>query len=105
LTSWPELCNPKTGFLDYSKGFTNTGIRSVDPKAKTLFSFGNGGRGKYHEERYAVEENLPVLIWSQEQNWDDSKQEFHCTRQERRNGKILTLLDAWNGCPAHDSSH
>lgn len=93
------LFNPKTGLFDYSKEFSAIDIHHVNADTKTLSSISNSSAVDYQEERYAVENNLPVLIWSKEQSSDNSK--THCEIEERRDGKMVTVVAVDTACPAN----
>jgi len=42
-----------------------------------------------------VKNNRPVLIWSEQQDWDFTKNQSHCVQQERRADKMVIILDVW----------
>jgi len=92
------LYDAKTGRFDYSKEFSAIEIHEVDAATKTLSSISNSSAADWEQERYAVRNNHPVLIWSEEQDSDNAK--THCEIQERRNGKMVTVLDVDTECPA-----
>lgn len=95
------LYNPATGGFDFSKEFTEvTASRHrIDSEARTILTFEREGMaGLAHTaSRYKVENNLPVLIWSEWQDWDREKKQFHCVVEERRGSKMVTTLDKWGG--------
>jgi hypothetical protein len=89
------LYNPRSGRFDYNPELTALDIRSLDPQTKTILCFETGGMaGMVHSaERYKVENNGPVLIWSERQDWDSSRNQFHCVQQERHGDKLATILN------------
>jgi hypothetical protein len=91
------LYNSESKRFDYSKEFSALSRAWLDPSTKTLLTFSNGGMvGMVHvAEKYAVENNRPVLIWSENQDWDDKKDQFHCVVQERRGNRMVTVRDEW----------
>jgi hypothetical protein len=91
------LYEPKTGRFSYSKEFSDIDIHDVDADTKTLSSISNSSAADWRSKTYEVKNNLPVLIWSEEQGSNDA--EIHCNIQERRNGKMVTVLDVDTGCP------
>lgn len=95
------LFNPKTGLFEYSKEFSDLDIRDVDPSTKTVSSIGNSSAADWHTERYAVKNNHPVLLWSEAQSFNDASGKDHCKIDERRNGKMVTVLDVDTECPAN----
>jgi hypothetical protein len=92
------LFNPKTGRFDYNKEFSDIEIHDVDPDTKTLSTISNSSADEWRAERYAVENNHPVLIRSWDQTSDNGK--IHCEIDERRNGKMVKVSDAHKECPA-----
>ncbi len=104
------IYNSNLGLFEYSKEFSGlTGYR-LDPATKTIATFERGGMvGLVHTAGlYTVENNRPVLILSDHQDWDFDKKQFHCIVQERRGTTLVTTHDAWtaseNGDPACDTS-
>jgi hypothetical protein len=94
------LYNPKTGLFDYSSAFSKISVTSIDAGPKRLLSYGNGGGGNYHLDKYAVFDDHPVLVWSEEQDLNNSG-DMHCTQKERRHGKMVVVLDTSGSCPRH----
>jgi hypothetical protein len=98
------LYNPRTGKFDYSNGFSQLSSYWLDSASKTIRTFDKGGMvGRvYTANQYKVESNQPILIWSEQQDWDLDKKQFHCVLQERRNGAMETTRDVWgdSGEPA-----
>ncbi len=78
------LYNPGDGRFDYSKEFSALSRHWLDRSTKTIVTFGTGGMaGAVHiGERYQVDDNLPVLIYSEHQDWDADTKQFHCVVQE-----------------------
>jgi len=91
------LYNTATGRFDYSKEFSDLARSSLDPATKMISTYDNYGMtGLDHiAQKYKVENNRPVLIWSQRQNWDDNRKQFHCIVQQRRGADMVTVRDAW----------
>jgi hypothetical protein len=91
------LFNPATKNFHYSKEFSELSRGWVDPATKTIFTFDRGGMvGMVHVAlKYAVENNKPVVIWSENQDWDGDKKQFHCIVQERREKEMVTIRDEW----------
>ncbi|MGD0955705.1 MAG: hypothetical protein ABR953_02605 [Candidatus Acidiferrales bacterium] len=59
--------------------------------------------GQVHiAQQYKVENNRPVLIWSELQDWDGTKNQFHRLVQQRRKGKMVTVFDKWVENPPCD---
>jgi hypothetical protein len=91
------LFNPATGRFDYSKEFSQLSRYWLDPESETIRTFDRAGMAGmvYTANQYKVESNRPVLMWSENQDWDPGKEHFHCVRQERRNGVMVTTRDVW----------
>jgi hypothetical protein len=91
------LYDPATGRFDYNKQFSELPRYWLDPDTKTILTFQNGGQaGMVHQARkYNVENNRLVLIWSEDQDLDQEKNQFHCTVKERQGGNLLTVRDEW----------
>ena len=49
----------------------------------------------YIANQYKVSGNLPVLIWSEHQDWDANREQFHCVLQQRLNSVMVTTRNAW----------
>ena len=92
------LYDPSTGRFEYSEGFSKLSRAWLVPATKTLFTFDRGGMaGLVHTaERYAVENNHPVLIWSETQDWNASTRQLHCIVRERRGAEMAVTRDAWS---------
>jgi len=98
------LYNPATRQFNYSNEFSKLAGFSLYPKTKTISTFGRGGMaGKvYVVEQYAIRENRPVLIWSQNQDWDDSQKKLHCIVRERVGTKMVVVRDEWSDINGKD---
>jgi hypothetical protein len=92
------LYNPKTGVFDYSPAFTHIDVTSINAGSKRLLSYGNRGAGSHRLDKYAVWNNRPVLVWSEDQDVSSSA-EPHCIQKERRQGKMVTVVDISGSCP------
>jgi hypothetical protein len=92
------LYNPATGRFDYSKEFSALPRYWLEPATKTILTFDNGGMtGLVHDaNRYRVENNIPVLIWHEHQDWDSDKKQLHCVVEERKGAAMLTSKDQWS---------
>jgi hypothetical protein len=104
LTSWGAtgnqggcvwLFNRSIGRFEYSKAFSELQRHWLDTATKTIVTYGGGGMagGIHIAERYKVDNNLPVLIYSESQDWDPAKNQFHCIVQERSGNKMTTVFD------------
>lgn len=96
------LYNPSRGQFDYSKDFSELPGYRLDPASKTILTFANGGMaGMVHSaNKYKVADNRPVLIWSEAQDWDSQKDQFHCVVKERRGDALAIVRDEWGGSEA-----
>ena len=92
------LFNPSTGSFDYSKDFSRLSSFYLDPVRKTIFSFVTGGMlgSVFNANRYVIEGNRPVLVWSETQDWDDPTKRFHCVMRKRRANAMIVVRDAWS---------
>lgn len=92
------LYNPATEHFDYSEDFSNLPHFWLDPAKKIIFTFERGGMlGLVHAaNKYSVENNRPVLTWSENQDWDDSTNRFHCVQEERRGNQLVVARDTWS---------
>ena len=91
------LYNPATMQFDYSPEFSNLGTFTVDPAQKTIITWANGGMagGVHSADKYKVENNRPVLIYNERQDWDMEKKQFHCVIAELQGNKMVTTHDEW----------
>jgi hypothetical protein len=100
------LYNSRTGKFDYSKKFSQLSSYWLDPASKIIRTFDKGGMAGqvYTANQYKVEGDQPILFWSEKQDWDSDKKQFHCLLHERRNGAMVTTRDVWGdfGEPACD---
>ena len=87
------LYNPATGKFGYSKEFSQLSRYWLDPTNKIIRTFERGGMAGtvFVANKYKVENERPVVIWSAKQDWDGGK--FHCVEKERRNGEMVTTQD------------
>lgn len=99
------LFNPSSDRFEYSKELSELPWRRLEPVTKTIFTFENGGAAGsvYDANRYRVEDNKPVLIWHEHQDWDNDKKQFHCTAEKRKVEKMVSTKDLWSK-PASDWS-
>jgi hypothetical protein len=91
------LYNPQAMRFDFSPEFSNLGTFTLDPANKTIITWSNGGMagGVHSADKYKVENNRPVLVYSERQDWDAQRKEFHCTVNELRANKMVTTHDEW----------
>lgn len=91
------LYNPATMRFDYSMEFSDLGTFALDPPNKTIITRGNGGMsgGVHSAAKYKVENNRPVLIYSETQEWDQEKKQFHCVVKELRGTEMVATHDEW----------
>jgi len=91
------LYNPATERFEYSTAFSQLSRYWLDPASKTVRTFERGGMAGdvFTANRYKMDGNQPVLIWSENQDWDDSRKQFHCVLQERRNRVMVTTHETW----------
>jgi hypothetical protein len=91
------LYNPTTRQFDYSHEFSDLGTFTLDPANKKIITQSNGGMaGRVHSARkYKVENNRPVLIYDERQDWDMDKKQFHCIVKELRGNQMATTHDEW----------
>ncbi len=91
------LYNLATEKFDYSKALSQLSRYWLDPASKTIRTFDRGGMAGqvYTANQYKVDGNQPVLIWSEHQDWDANKGQFHCVLHERRNSVMVTTRDVW----------
>jgi hypothetical protein len=91
------LFDPATKTFTYSEEFSKLGHYRLDPATKTILSFERGGMvGMVHSaQRFKVEKNHLVLIFEENQDWDEDRKMFHCVQQERRGVNMVTTLDKW----------
>jgi hypothetical protein len=85
------------GRFEYSKEFSELERHWLDPATKTIFSFARGGMaGAIHNaNRYEVSNNLPVLIYSENQDFDPGKNQYHCVVREQHGDAMSTVRDEW----------
>lgn len=107
LTSWGATGNqfgcvwvfdPGSGRFEYSKGLSELGTYRLEPATKTIFSFSNGGAAGqvYDARRFRITGKELALLWHEHQDWDSDKNQFHCTAEELKNGKLVLSKDLWS---------
>ena len=91
------LYNSATKRFDYSPEFSNLGTFTLDPPNKTIITWANGGMaGTVHSAaKYKAEGNRPVLVYSEKQDWDQDRKQFHCVVTELRGSQMVTTHDEW----------
>jgi hypothetical protein len=91
------LYNHASGKFEYSKEFSQLSSYWLDSASKTIRTFDKGGMAGlvYVANQYKVEGDRPILFWSETQDWDSDKNQFHCVLQEKRNSAMVTTRDAW----------
>jgi hypothetical protein len=98
------LYNPAIEMFEYSKALSALSRYWLDPASKTIRTFERAGMAGqiYTANKYKLDGNQPVFIWSENQGWDDNKKQFHCVVEERRNRGMVTARDVWgtDGEPA-----
>jgi TonB family protein len=87
------LFDPATGRFTYSKEFSELGALGVGAKTLSTYSKGGLAGAVHHSARYSVENNQPVLVWSEDQDFDSEAMRFHCVVRERRGSDMVTVLD------------
>jgi hypothetical protein len=96
------LYDPATERFEYSTALSQLSRYWLDPASKTIRTFEKVGMDVYTANKYKVDGNQPVLIWSENQDWDANRKQFHCVVQEKRNKVMVTTRDVWgsDGEPA-----
>jgi len=96
------LYNPATETFEYSTALSQLSRYWLDPASKTIRTFERVGIDIYTANKYKLDGNQPVLIWSEDQGWDANRKQFHCVVQERRTKAMVTTRDVWgsDGEPA-----
>ncbi len=96
------IFNPATSRFDYSKEFSELGTHWSDPRTKTIVTFGTGGMaGALHTaDRYEVDGEHLLLIYSEEQDWDADRKQFHCVVKESSGNALTTVFDDWSDNPS-----
>ena len=91
------LYNSATKRFDYSTEFSRLGSFTLDPANKTIVTWANGGMagGVHSVEKYKIANDRPVLVYSERQDWDQSKKQFHCIVSELRGTSMATTHDEW----------
>lgn len=107
LTSWGAtgnqfgcvwLFDPGSGRFEYSKALSELGTYRLEPATKTIFSFSNGGAAGqvYDARRFKVTGKELALLWHEHQDWDSDKNQFQCTAEELKNGKLVSSKNLWS---------
>jgi hypothetical protein len=91
------LYNSATSRFDYSPEFSGLGTFTLDRPNKTIITWSNGGMagGVHSADKYKVVNNRPVLVYSERQDWDQDKKQFHCIVSELRGTTMATTHDEW----------
>jgi len=89
------LYNPATEKFEYSTALSALSGYWLDPASRTIRTFERVGFDIYTANKYKFDGNQPVLIWSENQDWDAERKQFHCVVQERRNRVMVTTRDVW----------
>jgi hypothetical protein len=91
------LYNPATKLFYYSPEFSELGTFTVDPANKTIISWSNGGMagGVHSAQKYKIVNDRPVQVYSEKQDWDRDKKQFHCVVTELRGSAMVTTHDEW----------
>jgi hypothetical protein len=99
------LYDPEIGRFEYSKEFSQLGRHWLDAATKSIFVFGTGGMAStvYNARKYDVEGNLPVLIYTEIQDYDNGKKLYHCVIQEQRGNAMATVRDELAEAPPCDA--
>lgn len=94
------LYDPKTAHFKYSEEFSNLDIKKVDAGTHRLLSESNASAGDWIREWYSVDDNQPVLIWS-EAEASEIGGTGSCQITERQDGRMVTVLHVDGQCPAN----
>ena len=91
------LYNSATRRFDYSPEFSELGTFTLDRANKTIITWSNGGMagGVHSAQKYKIVDNRPVQVYSEKQNWDQDKKQFHCVVTELRGNAMVTTHDEW----------
>jgi hypothetical protein len=91
------LYNPESKRFDYSPEFSSLGTFTLDRPHKTIITRSNGGMagGIHSADKYKVENNRPVLVYNERQDWDMDKKQFHCVVKELQGNHMVTTHDEW----------
>jgi hypothetical protein len=91
------LFNSATKRFDYSPEFSELGTFTLDRANKTIITWSNGGMagGVHSARKYKIVNDRPVQIYSEKQDWDQDKKQFHCIVTELRGAAMVTTHDEW----------
>lgn len=91
------LYNSATRRFEYSRDFSELGTFTLDRANKTIITWSNGGMagGVHSADKYKIANNRPVLVYSERQDWDQDKKQFHCIVSELRGTTMVTTHDEW----------
>ena len=89
------LYNPATGRFAYSKEFSDLPGFTLEPEKKIILTFSHGGMAGlvYDTARFQVQNNKPILIWREHQDWDPNTKQYHCVTEERSDGRMVISKD------------
>jgi hypothetical protein len=91
------LFNSATKLFYYSPEFSELGTFTLDRANKTIITWSNGGvaGGVHSAQKYKIVNNRPVQVYSEKQDWDRDKKQFHCIVTELRGATMVTTHDEW----------
>lgn len=91
------LYNSETKLFYYSPEFSELGTFTLDPANKTIITWSNGGMagGVHSAQKYKIVNNRPVQVYSEKQDWDQDKKQFHCVVTELRGNAMVRTHDEW----------
>jgi hypothetical protein len=89
------LYNPVAGRFEYSKEFSELSGFTLEPEKKTILTFSNGGMAGlvYDTQKFRVQDNKPILIWHEHQDWNSNTKQFHCVTEELQDGQMVVRKD------------
>jgi len=89
------LYNPATERFEYSKEFSELPRHWLDAASKTILTFDKGGAAGlvFDANKYKIDQNKPLLVWHEHQDWDFEKRQFHCLVEERKGTAMVTTRD------------
>ena len=89
------LYNLVVGRFEYSEEFTKLGNFTLDPKTKSIYTFGSSGGGNYGQAKYTVVNHRPIEIWMKYHGYDIKKQQYRCVMKRRRGDKLVVVHSRW----------